>query len=200
MAPKVHWRRPAAQGDRLARIAAALLLWSVRLSNRKLGIAVLYHEVVEAASRRTRDLRSVLGRMVQAAAPDAARRPSRRRPPAACLPPRRVAGGGRIPIAITFDDDLLARLQVAGPRLAARGCRRRSSSAGRRSRRSGGSGGSCSSRGSRTVMSSPIWLGHHSPGDCGPPEQQMLARRSRPDCFGGYPPPSARSSMNASSA
>jgi glycosyltransferase involved in cell wall biosynthesis/peptidoglycan/xylan/chitin deacetylase (PgdA/CDA1 family) len=119
-APRRRVRRRLGAAGRTA--GAALLRWRLRLSGQGVALALVYHEVHRAApvggrvtpgiaeaalQRHARHLRRCYRPVTASQLHDAMR--ARRR-------------GGRIPVAVTFDDDLAAHAHVAAPLLRTLGC------------------------------------------------------------------------------
>jgi peptidoglycan/xylan/chitin deacetylase (PgdA/CDA1 family) len=103
------------------RCGASTRIWRARLSGDRLGIVLVYHDVVESVGAGER-LVPVVTTKTLAAHADCLRRMFR--PVSASELPdaaRSRRRGGRIPVAVTFDDDLRTHMSIAGPVLAARG-------------------------------------------------------------------------------
>ncbi|HET6551256.1 MAG TPA: polysaccharide deacetylase family protein, partial [Solirubrobacter sp.] len=100
-------------------LAAAALRWATRLSGRRVGVVLVYHAVGPRGGDRTRELVPAHSIATLAAQLEHARR--RYRPVRASEIRRAVAErrrGGRIPLAVTFDDDLGSHVEHAAPVLA----------------------------------------------------------------------------------
>src|SRR4051812_20235585 len=101
---------------------SAVLRWRVRLSGRKVGIVLVYHALAERHGDPGRELVAPHGRTQfreQLAHLNRYYRPvrlSRLREEVAGRP-----RGGRVPVAMTFDDDLRSHIEVAAPELRAAG-------------------------------------------------------------------------------
>src|SRR4051794_31257605 len=113
---------PTRVKDPLRRGWSWALRWRARLSSRRLGIVIVYHGLAERAGDPAHMLSAPHGR----AAFRAQLRHLRRyyRPVAVSRIQAEAAArrrGGRIPVALTFDDDLRSHVDVAAPELRAAG-------------------------------------------------------------------------------
>jgi peptidoglycan/xylan/chitin deacetylase (PgdA/CDA1 family) len=108
--------------DRLGRLVGAGVAWGLRRTDRRVGLALMYHRVGDPPGRRDRDIVPALGSRDFRDHLDLVCR--HYRPVAASALQEAVASrvrGEPIPVAITFDDDLRSHLTVAAPALTARG-------------------------------------------------------------------------------
>jgi glycosyltransferase involved in cell wall biosynthesis/peptidoglycan/xylan/chitin deacetylase (PgdA/CDA1 family) len=118
--------RPASARRRLGaswrRTRAAILRWRLRLSSARVAGALVYHQTFEA-----RPAGEQVVPWIAAAALERHLRHLRRsyEPVAASQLHRAMLArrrGGRIPVAVTFDDDLASHVEVAAPLLRRAGC------------------------------------------------------------------------------
>ncbi len=113
---------PTRGKDLLRRLLTLGLRWRGRLSARPVGVAIVYHGLAERAGDPARELSAPHGRtlfraqLAHLAAHYTPVAPSQL--PAAAGRRRR---GGRIPVAVTFDDDLRSHVEIAAPELRAAG-------------------------------------------------------------------------------
>src|SRR4051812_20049858 len=108
--------------DVLRRVLALALRWRARLSGRATGVVIVYHALAERHGEPARELvaphgraefRAQLRHLARCYRPVAA---SRIREETA-----RRRRGERIPVAVTFDDDLRSHVEIAAPELRAAG-------------------------------------------------------------------------------
>src|SRR4051794_12826361 len=110
--------------DVLRRWLALALRWRARVSARPVALVIVYHALAERHGDPTRELVAPHGRTQFRAQ---LRHLSRHYRPVAPSEIREQAGrrrrGGRIPVAVTFDDDLHSHVAIAAPALDAAGGR-----------------------------------------------------------------------------
>src|SRR4051794_27552785 len=108
--------------DVLRRVLALALRWRARLSGRPVGVVIVYHALAERHGDPAHQLVAPHGR---------AEFRAQLRHLAGCYRPvpasrireetARRRRGGRIPVAVTFDDDLRSHVDIAAPELRAAG-------------------------------------------------------------------------------
>jgi peptidoglycan/xylan/chitin deacetylase (PgdA/CDA1 family) len=110
----------------LAPLGRPLVAWVydmlTRLSSAKLGVAVVYHRVAASPGNPERELLPAHG--IRTLEAQLLHLRSRYRPVPASHLPREVAlrrRGRRVPVAITFDDDLTSHVELAAPTLRSLG-------------------------------------------------------------------------------
>src|SRR3954452_25532189 len=106
--------------DVLRRVLALALRWRARLSGRPVGVVIVYHALAERHGAPARELVAPHGR---------AEFRAQLRHLAGCYRPvpasrireetARRRRGERIPVAVTFDDDLRSHVDIAAPELRA---------------------------------------------------------------------------------
>jgi peptidoglycan/xylan/chitin deacetylase (PgdA/CDA1 family) len=115
-------RLPAAWRERLRLLAAVLLERRARWSRRRVGLVLVYHRIGDRPGDPRFELVPALGSdLFRAELVHLARRyrvVSAKDVPAAASARRR---GGRFPVAITFDDDLVSHVEHAAPELVSAG-------------------------------------------------------------------------------
>ena len=108
--------------DGLRRALALALRWRARLSRRPVGVVIVYHALAERHGDPARELVAPHGRREFRAQIDHL---ARHYAPVLASDVRAAAGrrrrGGRIPVAVTFDDDLRSHVEIAAPELRAAG-------------------------------------------------------------------------------
>jgi peptidoglycan/xylan/chitin deacetylase (PgdA/CDA1 family) len=114
--------RCATVKDLLRRVLSSGLRWRARLSARPAGLAIVYHGLADRPGDPARELSAPHGRaqfraqMAHLAAHYRPVAPSQLQAATA-----RRKRGERIPVAVTFDDDLRSHVEIAAPELRAAG-------------------------------------------------------------------------------
>ena len=102
--------------NRLGRVVALPALWALRLSGRRIGIALGYHRIGDPEGDRDREL---VPKLASARFERHLRHLRRHYRPVSASQLRDAVEarrrGGRIPVAVTFDDDLSSHTEVAMP-------------------------------------------------------------------------------------
>jgi peptidoglycan/xylan/chitin deacetylase (PgdA/CDA1 family) len=102
--------------NRLGRVVALPTLWALRLSKRRIGIALGYHRIGDPEGDRHREL---VPKLASARFERHLRHLRRHYRPVSASQLRDAVQerrrGGRIPVAVTFDDDLGSHAEVAMP-------------------------------------------------------------------------------------
>ena len=105
--------------NRVGRLVALPGLWLLRLSGRKVGVALGYHRIGDPQGDPEREL---VPRLASARFESQLRHLRRHYRPVTASRLREAIGarrrGERVPVAVTFDDDLGSHAEVAKPILA----------------------------------------------------------------------------------